>query len=229
MAKLSDAELLAMVADERRAALGFDQGELNAERETALNYAKGVMSDLSAMPNRSKAVSTDVNDAVETALPDLVEIFTGGDDVVVFPPAGPDDEKQARLETDYVNHVFFDQNDGFMVLYSLIKDALLSKIGVATWYYEPSEDVQEQVHEGLHPDDAAVAAYQLQQQGHEIEHAEADDGSVTLTARKTVQGGKLCVETVPPEDYGVSRDATKAGRATYSFMRSRRRVQELIA
>ena len=38
----------------------------------------------------------------------------------------------AEQETDYVNHVFMQHNPGFLVLYSFIKDALLSKVGVVS-------------------------------------------------------------------------------------------------
>ena len=59
-----------------------------------------------------------------------MEIFASGEEVVLFAPVGPEDVAAAEQETDYVNHVFMQQNNGFLVLYSLIKDALLSKVGV---------------------------------------------------------------------------------------------------
>jgi hypothetical protein len=47
-------------------------------------------------------------------------------------------------ETDYINHVFMQQNPGFMVLYSFIKDALLSKVGVVkVWWEECEEEAKE--------------------------------------------------------------------------------------
>ena len=82
------------------------------------------MPDIAALPNRSQAVSTDIADAVETILPDLVEIFTGGDDVVAFVPKTADDEPQADQETDYVRHVVFDDNDGFMTFLAFFKHTL---------------------------------------------------------------------------------------------------------
>ena len=94
---------------ERARSIGFDlDPDLTDAREKALNYAKGEMPDIVSLPNRSHAVSTDIADAVETILPDLVEIFTGGDDVVAFVPKCADDEPQADQETDYVRHVVFD-------------------------------------------------------------------------------------------------------------------------
>ena len=57
-------------------------------------------------------------------MPNLMDIFAGSDEVVRFEPVGPEDEAAAQQETDYVNHVFMQQNPGFMILYSFIKDAL---------------------------------------------------------------------------------------------------------
>src|SRR5579872_1828012 len=132
----SDDELLALVAAERKRSIGFDHdAELLGQRERALNYYKGDMSDVAALPTRSKVVSTDIADAVETVLPDLIEIFTGGDDVAAFRPLSPQDESAAQLETDYVNHVVFHENDGFLTLYTMFKDALVEKVGVATWWW----------------------------------------------------------------------------------------------
>ena len=62
----------------------------------------------------------------------LMEIFAGGEEVVQFAPVGPEDVAAAEQEMDYVNHVFMQQNPGFLVLYSFIKDALLSKVGVVS-------------------------------------------------------------------------------------------------
>jgi hypothetical protein len=112
---ITDEDLLNLVAEEARRSVGWDNdAELTRAREQALNYVKGEMPDVVAPPNRSQAVSTDIAEAVETILPDLVEIFTGGDDVAVFIPRGAEDEAAARQETDYVNHVIFNENDGWL-------------------------------------------------------------------------------------------------------------------
>ena len=86
------------------------------------------------------AVSTDVADTVEGLMPSLMDIFTSGDEVVRFEPVGPEDVAAAEQETDYVNHVFMQQNAGFIVLYSFIKDALLSKVGIVKVWWETREE-----------------------------------------------------------------------------------------
>ena len=111
--------------------------------------------DMPAPDGRSKAVSTDVADTVEGLMPTLMDIFTSGDEVVRFEPVGPEDVAAAEQETDYVNHVFMQQNAGFIVLYSFIKDALLSKVGIVKVWWETREEHERETYYDL--DDAAFA------------------------------------------------------------------------
>ena len=115
MPKMSDAELRVMLAAEKADALSaMSASKLSEERAAALDYYLGDMSrDMPAPDGRSKAVSTDT---VEGMMPTLMDIFTSGDEVVRFEPVGPEDVAAAEQETDYVNHVFMQQNAGFIVL-----------------------------------------------------------------------------------------------------------------
>ena len=70
--------------------------------------------DMPAPDGRSKAVSSDVADTIEGMMPPLMEIFAAGEEVVQFAPVGPEDVAAAEQETDYVNHVFMQQNPGFL-------------------------------------------------------------------------------------------------------------------
>ena len=128
MPKMSPLDLKAMLASERADALtAISAAKLMEERADAMDYYLGDMrKDMPAQEGRSRAVSTDVADTIEGVMPNLMDIFAGSDEVVRFEPVGPEDEAAAAQETDYVNHVFMQQNPGFMVLYSFIKDALLS-------------------------------------------------------------------------------------------------------
>jgi hypothetical protein len=226
---LDDDDFLRLVADERRRSIGFDHDdELAAAREKALNYVKGEMPDVPALPNRSKAVSTDVADAIETALPDLVEIFVGGDDVAAFQPTGPDDEDRAQAETDYVNAVIFDQNPGFLLFYSIIKDALTCKIGVSKSWWEETSEVVETRHEGLAPEAWPAVRALAEAQGGEVSEVREGEGGVAFTLRRTVTEGRQRNMAVPPEDFTFAADTVSLREATYCAMRSRPRAQSLL-
>jgi hypothetical protein len=139
--RLSTADLKAMLAAEKADALSaMSASKLSAERADAMDYYLGDMSkDMPAPDGRSQAVSTDVADTVEGLMPQLVDIFFSGDEVVRFDPVGPEDVAAAEQETDYVNHVFMQKNPGFLILYSFIKDALLSKNGIVKVWWEQEE------------------------------------------------------------------------------------------
>ncbi|HEY4403767.1 MAG TPA: hypothetical protein VGN55_03860 [Xanthobacteraceae bacterium] len=134
---MSTSELKAMLTAEKLDALAaMRASKLSAERAHAMDYYNGDMSrDMPAQEGRSRAVSTDVADTIDGLMPSLMEIFAGSDDVVRFEAFGPEDVAAAEQETDYVNHVFMQQNPGFLILYSFIKDALLSKVGIVkVWW-----------------------------------------------------------------------------------------------
>jgi hypothetical protein len=221
---MTDDELLQVVAEERQKSVGFDHDEeLRDARDKALNYSKGVMPDLPAMEGRSSAVSTDVADAIETIMPDLVEIFTG-EDVATFTPVGPEDEDAARQETDYVNHVVFEENDGFLLLMGFIKDALQSKIGVCkAWWEEYEEPAEEFTGKSLEEAISAKAQYGDAL----IDAVQNEDGTVDfkIAPRKN---GRVCTELVAPEDFTVSRDTVKLGKTPYCAHKSRPRAYELL-
>lgn len=130
-----------MLANERSAALSaMRASKLSSERSDAMSYYNGDMSkDLPVPEGRSSAVSTDVSDTIEGLMPQLMEIFCGSDEVVRFDPVGPEDTEAAEQETDYVNHVFMQKNPGFLILYSFVKDALLSKVGIVKVFWEKEE------------------------------------------------------------------------------------------
>src|SRR5262249_49117466 len=95
---------------------------------------------------------------IEGMMPHLMDIFAGSDEVVRFEPVGPEDEAAARQETDYVNHVFMQQNPGFMILYSFIKDALLSKVGIVKVWWEEREEESRETYYDLTDDQFALLA-----------------------------------------------------------------------
>lgn len=218
---------LALVADEFARAVGRSTDELNSQREKALQYVKGVMDDVPSLPGRSSACSTDVADAIEMVMPDLIEIFTG-EDIATFMPVGKDDEEAAQQETDYVKHVFFEENPGFLNLYSAIKDAVTIKTGVfKAWgeeYEEPEEEFEDQ--------SIMQFASAVQKHGDRVELkselGDIDDpeNTVDFCIRKQ-EKWRACVMAVPPEDFGVSKDTVRLSESPYCFHKTRLRAYQL--
>ena len=237
MPKLTATDLRALLAAEKADALSaMSASKLSQERAAALDYYLGDMSrDMPAPDGRSRAVSTDVADTVEGLMPTLMDIFTAGDEVVRFEPVGPEDVAAAEQETDYVNHVFMQQNPGFLVLYSFIKDALLSKVGIVKVWWETREAYERETYLDQ-PEDAfalivadpavEVIAHSQRTVDGQQRTDEAGPSSVlrppssvlhdvTVQTTRTYRCAR--VEGVPPEEFGIARHARSIRDADYCF------------
>lgn len=176
MSKLTPSEVQAILKAEKTDALGgMNASTLSDQRSKAMDYFLGDMSaDMPVdSPDHSKAVSFDVADTVEGLMPSFMDIFTSGDEVVEFDPVGQEDEEAAQQETDYINHVFMQKNPGFIILYSFIKDALISKNGVVKVFWEETEEDEEQTLWGL--DDASYGLLMMAEKDKKltiVEHTE---------------------------------------------------------
>src|SRR5512139_3512714 len=232
MPKMTRSELRAMLSAQKTAAMAATQAsKLSKERDDALMYYMGDMTnDLPSDTGRSQAVSTDVADTIEGLMPGLMEVFSGSEEVVEFNPVGPEDVEAARQETDYINHVFMNQNNGFLVLYSFIKDALLSKNGVVKVWWEEREEEETETYYDLTDDQFAIIA--SDEEVEIVEHtAHAGDGAETVhdvkvSEKQTI--GEAKVLGVPPEEFGIERTARSIQTANYCFHKVIKSQAELI-
>lgn len=174
MPALTVDEVEAILEAEKSDALSAQNAsDLSSQRSQAMDFYLGDMEDeMPHSPDRSGAVSSDVADTIEGMMPALMEIFASGDETVVFEPVGEEDEEAARQETDYINHVFMKKNAGFLVLYSFIKDALLSKNGIVKCWWDEEERVEIEEHKGLTDADLGMI---LGDESAEIEIIEQSD------------------------------------------------------
>lgn len=231
-APLDDQAILKLLDSERSVSIGFENSStLEAKRRTALEYSKGVMTDVPSLANRSKAVSTDVAEAIETILPDLLDIFTGGEDVAAFAPVGEEDEPRAQQETDWVNHVAFQKLPGFLLLYTAIKDALQVDTGCLYTWWQDDEGYEDEEVKGKSAPELDLA----QQSGVEVVSvtpAGVDPDGVELfdaVLRKKYDRGCIKSMAVDPSNLTVSQDATLDVKDNvYMAIRSFPRAQTLL-
>ncbi|MHA2309314.1 MAG: portal protein [Candidatus Heimdallarchaeaceae archaeon] len=126
---MDDAGLVAIIDGEMQHSYGDDDSELSSDRGKALDYyfnrPRG-----DEVAGRSKVQTSDVMDVIEWLKPDIIEAFTTNEDAVKFLPYGEKDVDQARLESRYINHIFYTEAGGYLTLHDIITDALLSKNGI---------------------------------------------------------------------------------------------------
>ena len=224
--KMTESDLLALIANEERQAVGYTYGDLSAEREMAMNYYMG-RSFGNEVEGKSQVISTDVRDAVEGMLPSLLDMFTSSKEAVEFEPVGMEDEQQAKAATALCNYVFYKQNNGFLLLYQWFKDALLQKNGVVKFWYEDSESKTKEKYEDLNE----LEIFQLLQNPNVEVSAtrEMEDGRTEIEITVTDKSGKVCVQNVPPEEFLITPKHNSVSLQDCLFVahRMRRTVSEI--
>jgi hypothetical protein len=216
---MTDDDLQALLAAQKADAISSaTESELSAQREKALNYYYGDMSsDMPTIEGRSRAVSTDVADTIEGLMPGLMEIFAGSDEVVVFDPVAEDDVEKAEQETDVVNHVFMQQNDGFLVLYTYIKDALLSKLGTVKVWTEEERREEKETYYNVTNDvlPAIVADPKVEISEYSASTEIPGTFDIRVVTREKIKRHR--VMGVPPEEFGWSRRTVNIRDTDYCF------------
>ena len=126
---MSDDDLRAVVRQEIFNSVDYMDGEISEDRRRSMDlyYQEPFGNE---QEGRSQFVSSDVQDVVESLVPDFMEIFGGGDEVCEFEPVGPEDEEHAKQATDYINFIWEHDNNGYQIKHDIIKTSLLQKNGI---------------------------------------------------------------------------------------------------
>jgi hypothetical protein len=145
---LTDDELLSLIDTYAGQSYGWDKGQLSTERALAIaRYNSEPYGD--EQEGRSKLVSSEIRDTVETVIPQLQRIFLSGDNICEFDPETPDDVGRAKQESRYVNWVIQQRNSAYQVFGTWFRDALLCKNGYVKAWWEERSDVSLESYQGL--------------------------------------------------------------------------------
>ena len=199
-----DQRVYMMITD----AENYENDFLRDKREENVRYYDGIEPFLDEDEGRSTFVSTDVKDTIMGIIPSLVRIFASGQDVAEFVPSKEEDDEMAKQCLDYLDHVFYDDNEGFLTLYGVFKDALTLKTGIVKWWTKTTPEVKISSFSNLTPE-----MYQLilSERDGEIEVVEIEgDPSMfveSMTVRYTVEKPRTHVCGVPPEEFRIARNA----------------------
>jgi len=220
--KIDDESLLEILQRKESAASHYIHGQLGTEREKSMReYYR--MPYGNEEPGWSQIVASDGQDSIEWVLAAIMKVFASTDKAVQFEPSRAEDVKPAEQATESCNHVFFKQNDGFLVLYTAIKDMLKVKNCAVMWRKETNEVVSSIPFKGATEE---MLAMLLQEEDAEIEQASPApilgpqgqpqidpytgqpamgyNGRLKKTEKRTI----VKVEAFNPEDLLVERDWT---------------------
>ena len=250
--KVTNEQLRAIINSEINNSIGFMGSNLTSQRKKSMEYYMGEKLG-TEIDGRSQVVSTDVADTIETILPNLLRIFTASDQVVKCEPVKSEDVPLAEQATNYINYIFNKDNNGFSVLYTWFKDALLEKNGIVKVYWDDTSSVEQETYENLNDQE-----YQLLLDDENVEIVEeesfvdekmkaamdlllveatkqgklvADEPTPMLhncVIKRTSKGGKVKIENVPPEEFLIQRTAKSIESANFVAHRVAKTRSELI-
>jgi hypothetical protein len=250
--RLEDPDLKNILQSHITNALGFLGGTLSTQREKSLEYYQGDKLG-NEIDGRSQVVSTDVADTIESLLPNLLRVFTASDRVVNCEPVKAEDAPLAEQATAYLNHIFYKENDGFVLLYNFFKDALLEKNGILKVYYDDTVTVEHETYKNLtdqeyqdiiDQDDVEVVKHSekedelgeesLEQFENQMSQAGLDLDLPTpklhdLEIKRTLKKGKIKVDSIPPEEFLIDKNCIKLDEANYVAHRVDITRSELIS
>lgn len=204
MAKLTDDDVRAIVGHRVGSALSSANSQLTTDRENALNFYYGRPLG-NEVDGRSQVVTKDLMDIIEWRMPSLMRIFAV-QNAVQFDPVGPQDTEEAKQETEYVRHVIWKKNPGFMNVYNWLKDGLMQKVGYIKYWWEDEEKVAYDEYTGLSQDEAILVIKTLEQEGEvDIVGSEQDEnGFYDIKLRTKRKNGRVRMECIPPEEVIVN-------------------------
>jgi hypothetical protein len=236
MAKMTESTLQSIIKGEIQSSSSFLGGEVSDQRRKAMEYYLGEPFG-NEVEDRSQVVSTDVQDTIESIMPDFMEIFASGEEAVRFEPVGQEDEQAAKQATEYVNHIWFKANNGFEVTHDWIKDALLQKNGIIKVYWDEAEETKRETISNVNlaalielENDASIEI--IEQTAIEVTPdlmQFAPDGLLwDITIKQTKKRGRCRVVSIPPEEFLTSRRSTSLDEAVFTCHKVKRTVTELL-
>lgn len=250
---MDSADIEATVGMELTDATSFIDAELSPVRARAIQYYRGEPFG-NEEEGRSQVVSTDVRDTIAGIMPSLMKVFFGSKKIVNFAPRNPEDIPVAEQATDYVNYIFTNDNNGFLVCHSVFKDALRGALGVAKYYWEEKVEVKTEYFTGLDESALTMLLSEPNVVGSAI--TSMDDPSYqppvdpmtgqpvvdpmtgmplpvpqiySVELKREFKDGRVKVEAIPPEEFLIDRRARSVEDATLVAHRRMMRVSDLVA
>ena len=217
---------------------------VGAERAESTEYYLGDSPE-GTSSLQSEFISTDVRESILFMLPSIMRTFFGTKKVVEFVPKGPEDIQLAEQQTDYINYIIQQKNNGFQVLYDAFKDALVRKTGFVKVFWDDS--IVATTHEYTNLDPQSYQALIIDKDVEIVEESitmesmtvidpmsgeevtQEIPASYDLTIRRLKEKNQVCIEAIPPEEVLLSRHARDLESSSYVAHRMIKSVSDLVA
>ncbi len=215
--------------------------KVEEQRRLSIRYYQGKPIG-TEIKGRSEVISMDVLESVQWAMPSLMRMFTGGTRVVRFTPRATNDEAEnqqreqdAKDATEYINHIFETDLDGYTLMYDWMFTALLEKNGLVKSWWEERRFPEVQKYTGLSEEEAEIILSEQDIEAISADYTEADLAGqpvqlVDLVVRRwRIEKGIKAV-AIPPEEFQIARRTIRLDDETmFSAHIKRVTVSELVS
>jgi len=218
--KVTDDQLISLISTGVSTSVGdfLNSSELANDRlQSTYEYA-GLPSGHLTPNGVSKIVSSDTTETVEAYLAIISELMFNNNRLAKFKPwsISPTAIAAANDASELVNYTIFKKNNGWELMNTWVKSALLWKNSVIRWDFV--EDVSTKFEEY---DSLTEEALDLKLSDKDVEVVgELNFNPMTNTyedvrLKRTYDMSKVKIENVPPENFLISRDASSIETASF--------------
>jgi len=245
--KMTEEDLVRILRQEEADAASYHDSELAKAQEDGLNRYFGKPYG-TEKEGRSKVVSHDIQDDVNSIMPDLMRCFASPNDLVSIEASNPEDDQPYQIGVDpqtnepifskktkvdiqaaYGAHVFFKDNKGKENIYDFAFDGLVQRVGIMQVSFEPPESKPPMEVEGVGPEQLAKYVNDPEYEILEQTEEQGPNGPVfALRVRRTPAVGRVYITAVPPEEFALTKTARNICEAKYHRRKRPRYLAELI-
>ena len=234
--KMDNDEVQSIVKDALDSAISFIESEIAEDRIKSQRYFEGE-TDIGQEDGRSKIVATKVRDTIRAIKPSLMRVFLSSENPVEYVPSSQEDVVGAEQATKFA-HWKFQQLDGYRLLNDAIHDALVKKTGVIKIWWE--DNTEAEIHSYTNVTEEEMMAIVNEDNVTVLEHTaeiememnelgiEVEVPMHSLKVSYEKKTGKLQMESVPPEEFIVDRNAKNIADAHIVAHRTEMRVSDLV-
>jgi hypothetical protein len=236
MNKMTDKELCA-VADYLVENSITESGTFNSDNEEYLKYYKGdPFGD--EVDGRSKVVSTDVRDLVESDMPSLARVFLGAGDPVEFKPVGTSEAaiQEAKDKQAIVSHIIRTVPNSFRTQHDWIKQSEMATFSMLEYGVEEVETPSIKTYHDISEQELAAIVADIETEKSvtdveiiETDSEEGDEVIDSATIRVTYTKTNYFMRCIPVEDSIISRNAWNKDDADVIGKRFTKTRGQLIA
>jgi len=226
---VDDDTLITMISDGIKNSVGdfLNSASLATERQkSTLEYGMLPVGHLSPQ-GVSQLVSSDTVEAIEGYTAILSELLLNNNKIAKFVPTShsPTAIHQAVVASDLVNYVVFRQNDGWAKLNTWLKSALMWKNSIIRWGFVEDHEYKFREFETITQMELdlelakenveVVGELQYEPQLLTPDATEYTNVYKDVRLREKISRNRIAINTVPPENFRVTRDATCIEDASY--------------